>query len=133
MRVEEQYTDVLQNIEFGIVTARRESPDLTDYDVMRVLEALVDVYTAEKIGRQPHPVNFSDREARLMEHVRGMCDWRLGRSAGGSKPTGELPSPTPLTSDEMVLCLKRLLRSVQKWNKQGGRRGYLDFIVQYVK
>jgi hypothetical protein len=133
VRVEEQSTDVLQNIEFGIVTARRESPDLTDHDVIRVLEALLDEYAAEKIGRAPRPATFSENERRLMERVRAMCDWRLGRGEKPVSPSLKLPDPTPLTIDEMMLCLKRLLRSVQKWNKHYGRRGYLDFIVQYVK
>jgi len=39
----------------------------------------------------------------------------------------------PLTLDEMIQCLKRIQHSVKKWNKMGGRKGYLDFIVQYVK
>ena len=36
MRVEDQYADVLQNIEFGIVTAYKSHPEMSDYDVMRM-------------------------------------------------------------------------------------------------
>jgi hypothetical protein len=39
---------------------------------------------------------------------------------------------TALDVATMILCLKRLVKSVQKWNKQGGRQGYLDFMSPYV-
>jgi hypothetical protein len=36
MGVEEHYPDLLQNIEFGIVTAYKSHPEMSDYDVMRM-------------------------------------------------------------------------------------------------
>jgi hypothetical protein len=36
--------------------------------------------------------------------------------------------PVPITLDEMIACLKRVRRSVKRWTKEGGRRGYLDFV-----
>jgi hypothetical protein len=42
-------------------------------------------------------------------------------------------TPKPITIDEIILCLKRVLKSVKRWNEDGGRQGYLDFIIQYVK
>ena len=47
MAFEEQYLDVLQNIEFAIVSAYREHNDLRDREVMRALDALIDFYRAE--------------------------------------------------------------------------------------
>jgi len=55
---EAQYLDVLQNIEFGIVATYRAHGEISDYDVMRTLEALIDRYTAEKIGRPPRDFSF---------------------------------------------------------------------------
>jgi hypothetical protein len=134
VRVEDQYTDVLQNIEFGIVTTYRNNPGMSDPDVMRMLEALIDKYTAEKIGRPPRHFSLSKVEQTLLENVRRMCEWRLGRSTleDSSENSREM-TPEPITIDEIVLCLKRVLKSVKRWNEEGGRRGYLDFIVQYVK
>jgi hypothetical protein len=31
-----------------------------------------------------------------------------------------------------LACLKRIHKSVQSWNRHGGQRGYLEFIVRYV-
>jgi hypothetical protein len=128
----EKYMDVLQNIEFGIVSAYREIPEATDNNVLCSLEALIDVYAAEKIKRQPRKFNLSDSERRIMESVHEMCEWRLGRIKLEGDEEEEV-TLEPLTLDEMIQCLKRIQHSVKKWNKMGGRKGYLDFIVQYVK
>ena len=134
MKVEDQYTDVLQNMELGIVLTYRKCPNLSDYDVMRGLEALIDAYRAENIGRPPRPFNLSDDERLLVENVRRMCEWRLGRGNLGEDPAEEKGiTPAPNTIDEVVLCLKRIVKSVKTWNASGGRQGYLNFIVQYVK
>ena len=55
MRIEDEHTDVLQNIEFVVAQHFRARPEMTDYDVTRVYEALIDVYAGENTGRQPQP------------------------------------------------------------------------------
>ena len=134
MRVEDQYPDVLQNIEFGIVTAYKSHPEMLDYDVIRILEALIDKYAAEKIGRQLRHFSLSGVEQTLLENVRRMCEWRLGRGTLTDSPEkAKEIAPEPITIDEIVLCLKRIHKSVKKWNKEGGRQDYLQFVIQYVK
>lgn len=134
MSFEDDYADVLQNIEFGIVISWRCCPDLCDHDVMRVLEAVIDTYVAEKIGRRPRSFNLSDYEKLLMDNVRRMCEWRLGRAnLGDNSHLKDEIVTSPITVDEINLCLKRILKSVKTWNKSGGRQGYLNFIVQYVR
>jgi hypothetical protein len=134
VRVEDQYSDVLQNIEFGIVTTYRQYPEMVDPDVMRMLEALIDRYAAEKIGRPPRHFSLSEIEQALLENVRRMCEWRLGRGTLTESPEkGKELAPDPITVEEIILCLKRVLKSVKRWNEDGGRRGYLDFVIQYVR
>ncbi|PIU28720.1 MAG: hypothetical protein COT09_04075 [Candidatus Hydromicrobium americanum] len=134
MRVEDKYTDVLQNIEFGIVMTYRDHPELSDYGVMRMLKALIDSYIAEKIGRSPRHFPLSDVERLLLENVRRMCEWRLGRASLSNDVSKDKEIvPEPRSVDEIVLCLKRILKSVNRWNKRGGRQGYLNFIIQYVQ
>lgn len=135
MKVEEEYQDVLQNIEFGVVSAYRNHPALVDHDVARTLEAVMDSYKAEKIGRPPRPVALSPAEREMYEAVRGMCEWRLGRAALGGA-VRDAPSIGPdeaVTVDEILLCLKRLVKSVHFWNRDAGQRGYLDYIVQFIR
>jgi hypothetical protein len=130
---ERQYEDVLQNIEFGIIATYREHPEMADYAVMRVLEALIDGYRGEKIGRSPREFGLSDAERLMMGAVRDMCEWRLGRKspAADTEIAGE-GKPQPKTVDEIILCLKRVLKSVNFWNKEAGRKGYLNYVSQFV-
>jgi hypothetical protein len=32
-----------------------------------------------------------------------------------------------------VACLRRLRKSVERWNRTGGQRGYLEFVSQFVE
>jgi len=132
-RVEDEYFDVLQNIEFAIVIAYRLCPEMTDYDVMHMLEALIDGYKGEKIGRPPRDLRLSEFEQELLETVRSVCEWRLGRAPfPGESENPEEEEPEPKTVDEILLCLKRILRSVKRWNKYEGRQGYLDFVSDFL-
>jgi len=133
MRFEDKYLDVLQNIEFGIVMTYREYPEMTDYDVMRVLEALIDSYAAEKIGREPRKQPTSEVERVMFENVRRMCEWRLGRKElDEDSQAEEEQKVNPITVDELLLCLKKILKSVNMWNEEFGAQGYLKFVSQYV-
>jgi hypothetical protein len=101
---------------------------------MRALEAVIDSYKAEMTGHTPRDLAQSEMEVALYEAVRGMCQWRLGRSGPpGAGPVEGERAPEPKTVDEIIRCLKRILKSVNKWTKIGGRTGYLDFIVRYVR
>jgi hypothetical protein len=132
MPIEEDRHDVLQNIEFVVASLYRRHPELTDHAVLRTYEALIQLYSAEATGRPAKPAANSGLEADLLRDVRGMCDWRLGREALPSAHGGT-PMDDPLDVPTLVLCLKRLLKSVQKWNKRGGRQGYLNFMTPFLQ
>jgi hypothetical protein len=41
---------------------------------------------------------------------------------------------TPIAVWALVEFLRRIQKSIRLWNKEGGRKGYLDFVSsQYVK
>jgi hypothetical protein len=131
MNVEEEHLDVLQNIEFAIVNTYRLHPNLVDFDVETVLNELIRTYQAEQNNRTYTARLPTELTQMLYPAVKSMCDWRLGRSelsAGG--PTPQVP---PVSHEVMIACLKRIRKSVQTWNKRGGRRGYLSFVQEYVR
>ena len=129
----DKYLDVLQNFEFAIVTTYKQRPEMTDYDVMRILEALIDGYQAETIGRPPRYTPITDVEIDLRGILHRMCEWRLGRiQLSKDESMNELKEADPKTVDEIIACLKKIHNSARKWNKSGGRRGYLDFVVKYI-
>ena len=63
MKIEEQYFDVLQNIETAIVAAYDDHPRLLDLDVMDALDVLIRSYTLEECRfskrRDPFLTTFS--------------------------------------------------------------------------
>jgi hypothetical protein len=132
---EEQYQDVLQNIEFAIVGVYRELPeDVSDWSVETALDGLMRAYQAEHTGRTAAAPRLSEAERLIYDRVRAMCEWRLGRQ----QLVGEAGQPAlrelePKTLDEIIACLKRVRTSVKRWHKSGGRRGYLDFVSRYIR
>ena len=126
--LEDQYLDVLQNIETAIVSVYREHDDLLDYDVDKVLNLLWTEYRNQKQNR-PAPVSKLNENAQLVyDRVKHMCEWRLGRLNKEKNQGWSRVKPEPITIDEIMDCLKRIRKSVDLWTKQGGRQGYLYFI-----
>jgi hypothetical protein len=133
-KFEEKYLDVLQNIEFGIVNVYRQHPELTNWDAMDAVEALIRHYTAEARNRTPPTVALSELSQLVFDSVKAMCEWRLGREElldQDDRPVGS--DMEPKTVDEIITCLKRIRRSIQFWQKKGGQQGYVTFISEFVK
>ena len=133
-KFEEEYLDVLQNIEFGIVKVYRQQPEMTDWDALDAIEALIRSYTAEARGRSRPKFRYSDLSKLVFECVETVCEWRLGREqllADDDKP----PNVTmePKTMGEIINCLKRIRKSIRLWNKEGGRQGYLHFVSEFIE
>jgi hypothetical protein len=131
---EERYEDVLQNIEFGIVQVYHDNPELTDWDALTAIEALIRSYHAEAKGCRTTLPSLSPLAEEIYNSVRPMCQWRLGRETLFLDEGGESAdiSPEPVTLDEIIACLKRIRKSINRWNRTGGRQGYLVFAEQFV-
>ena len=134
MNVEDEHLDVLQNIEFAIVTTYGEQPELVDFDVENVLTEVMRVYQAQQIERAITPRPMTEPSATLFARVKTMCDWRLGQEEALMTDAGEaVPNESPISIEIMLACLKRIRKSVRTWNKRGGRQGYLTFVQDYVR
>jgi len=134
MNVEEEYTDVLQNIEFAIVSVHQEQPLLVDFDVDTALTALMAHYRAQAIGRAARPVRLNERAQQVYERMETMCEWRMGNDAFVSEEMRRHgPKLATVSLDVITTCLKRIRKSVQLWNREGGRQGYLTFVGRFVR
>ncbi len=130
MKVEEAYTDILQNIEFAIVTAFRQDRTILDQDAQDAVKALVRRYEAELESHAPPNAPLSSRARKIYDSTEPMCEWILGRPA----PSLPLPPEKPrVSTGVLVACLKRIRKSIKFWNKKGGRQGYFNYVTQYVK
>ena len=125
----EKNLDVLQNIEFGIVEVYRADRSLLDIDVKDAIDALIRHYHAEEEQRTPPVMRLGDRAQTVFQSVQGMCEWRLGRPSFHDATV--MPESTiPLS--ELMACLREIQKSIPRWSRQGGRKGYLDFVSQYL-
>lgn len=128
--IEDEYTDVLQNIELAIMSVYHENSDLTDYDVDKALNALWTEYRSETQGQTKTPPPFSASQRLVYERVNLMCEWRLGRHTLQADEKGKVVDikPEPISLEEIGACLKRIRKSIELWTKEGGRQGYLYFM-----
>lgn len=131
---EERYEDVLQNIEFGIIQVYRNHPEMTDWQALDAIEALLRKYQAETKGRQAGPPSLDPLAEQAYDMVETMCEWRMGRGRPFTDKEVQPVefSPEPITLDEITACLKRVRKSINRWRRRGGRQGYLTFVEQYV-
>jgi hypothetical protein len=112
MGIEEEYMDVLHNIETMIIDVYREVPTLLDYDVEAAITALISYYRARQIGREPKPIRLTDREGAVYNRVHSVCEWRLGKEVPEIEST--LPEEGWISIEELLNCLKRIKKSI-KW------------------
>ncbi len=131
---DDQYLDVLQNIEFALMQPYRAHADMTDWEAREVVKALMRAYKAEASGRAAPALRLNPLAQETFESVKMVCNWRLGRATvlteDGKPPPVEMKTNT---RDEIIACLQRILRSIEMWEKEGGRRGYFNFVSQFVK
>lgn len=132
MRIEEQHTDVMQNLEFAVAVMYRDHPAMADYAALRVYEALLEAYSAERAGRPARPAPLDPLEQELLVRVREMCEWRLGRAPFPGDEGEPVHDDVPLPPDTLILCLKRLVKSANTWTRRSGRQGYLKFMSPFA-
>ena len=125
------HLDLYQNIEFAIVSVWRGDPSLIDIDVSDAVDALARHYHAEEAGRQPPRLRIAPRASRVFDEVRAMCEWRMGRAPFPGDPLNETPLPLP--ASDIVAALREIGKSITRWSKLGGRKGYLEFVSQYIR
>ena len=139
MNFTEEYEDVLQNLEYPIMHFYRQEPFLEDWDVKRALEATIEHYRAEYTNRPSKVKNLSLFERQLNHQLITICEWRLGRvgldevmAMAEKKSAYQIDADNFIkTSEELQKCLKRIIKSVERWNRVGGKQGYLDFTAQF--
>ena len=121
---EDKYLDVLQNIEWALLSLVKDHPELSDHDMLRIIEQALTYYKSQQ---RESPViaqsKLTDIRQDIFERIRSMCEWRLGRLL----PPDKQIACNPITIEELILCLKRIEKSIKFWTKQGGRKGYINF------
>ncbi len=136
MLVEEKFEDVLQNIEFAIIQVYHDYPEMTNWDTLTAVEALIGAYQDEQKGAPVKTPHLAPLPRQIYESARMICEWRLGRQTPFRDKNGEPLRdlvPVSLAVDDIVACLKRIRKSIKFWDRKGGRQGYLVFVEQFIK
>lgn len=132
-KVEEEFEDVLQNLEFALVQVYRAHDEMTDWEAETAVTSLIRTYNAEARRRKAPDLSLKPLEQEAYDNVQAMCEFRLGRSNMVSESDEALEiSIEPIAVSDLLLCLKRIRKSIQLWRKEGGRRGYFEFVRHFL-
>jgi hypothetical protein len=132
MKVEVEYEDYLQNLEFVIIQNYRENADLIDAEVALALDALVYRYGAQMQGKSVAGRPVRGIAKQVMTDLEGICEWRMGRSPSPLMDEQGEAIAVSLPLQVTIDCLKRLQSSVKFWTQKNGRQGYLNFVSDFV-
>jgi hypothetical protein len=141
LEFEEKYKNELFAMESAIVSVYEDNPQMADYSVMEALDNLIRGYEAESNGRVASPRRMEPLDQQIYQKVGAICEMLMQRSklVDEDENTEKLDKLGLLsaersanTLEEILACLKRIRKSVTRWNKANGRRGYLDFVEEYL-
>ena len=122
---EQEYFDTLRAIEERISQEYAADPELLDYQIEKVLNALIRHYTALSRGKEAPALKMAATEGNLFLALRMICELHRGQDP-------QIKPDVVRSTDELILCLKRIQRSVRLMAKRG-RRAYLDFIQNFFE
>jgi hypothetical protein len=112
----EEHLDLMQNIEGTIAALYRQDPEIEDWDVSEALKALVQRYKAQARGRTFAKPRLTERSDSLFGMISGVLAVRE-----------DLDTP-----EDQLRALKEIRFSVRRHTEMHGRRGYLDFIIEFA-
>lgn len=130
---EDQYNDTLRSMEIALVKAYRQHETMTDWEALNALNGLLRMYTAEQRRRTLPNITLKPLAQQSFDALKVTCDGWLGRAPlidefGQVVQLGD----NALTLTEVINCLKRIRKSVEMWQKEGGQRGYFNFVDQFL-
>ncbi|MGH7944960.1 MAG: hypothetical protein ACREH8_24085 [Opitutaceae bacterium] len=129
MSVPEEYEHVLRDLERSVIETWRKNPGMTDHVALRAYEAAYAHYRAEQRGHPAKPHGLTGIDGATFDALGAACERWLGRGAGSG---GKASRIEPISAEEMVACLRRLIRSVKLHTERAGRQGYLNFVGPFL-
>lgn len=106
--------------------------EMTDYTAGRAYDAAYQLYRARLRGHDPKPPALTGLDLETFNAVQGVCEKLLTAGAQPFKGMLNRNLPPP-TLEKLVEYLHELHRSVERHTKSGGRRGYLEFLKNYIR
>ncbi len=135
MALEDTHLDLLQNIEFMVVSVYREDPTMEDREAIKALDALVQYQRRVAAGQTPKlPEHLSENEQLVFDRVQAIMEERRAIEPKQEAPKrfSVLNKKSNSFEDTLLACLRKLHKSAVRWNKRNGKQGYLKFVVEYL-
>lgn len=126
MDILRDHSDILYKIEMVVVACCAETPSIKDAHILAVYEKLATLFDRRKRKLPDLPVSLPPVLMDLYISLKMVCESRI---LGDPNETLEANNVPP---GVMVQCLKKLIGSVKLWSKEGGAKGYIQFISQHV-
>jgi hypothetical protein len=130
--VEEEFEEILLNIELRVTMMFRENPTMTDYVAAEVYEALALHYSAMVTGRTPPKPRVKGLALDLFDDIQKVCNLCLEDGASDKLVKKKNSPIQTISKEDLVRCLRRLQKSVKLWTEKGGRQGYLKFVSTFI-
>ena len=129
MKVEEKYEDVLQNIEFAVVSFDKKSMPLRDEHCLKAYDLLKKKYIGEMRGWKLENTVIEDPiVSELVTAIIPYSDLRLGKVAV-QEPGVVFKS---VDHNAIIKCFEKLSKSVNKWKTGKNSRRYIEFVSNFI-
>ena len=135
INVEEEYQDVLMNIEMALLGVYRQNRSLRDFDFETVVNEAIRYFNAKERNKSFTPKVLSEERQEIYDRLNGICNLLLNNFDEAVDKDGkpmDLDVDFNLTVDILILCLKRIRKSIQTWGKRNGPKGYVTFIDDFM-
>lgn len=142
MALDEHFVFILQDIEEIVLKYFRKNPEMTDYSVQRVYDALAAHYKADVTGRTPKTPDLDGLESRVFKSLLNRCERIIGRrqTARDLKAASEAdqyddPDDVDrpgIDSAAILACANRLRKIVSSRTKSHGRQGYVKYLDEFI-
>lgn len=123
MKFEEEHQAILRDLEAGIIQIYEKNPEMTDHNADKAMDLLTRSFEADIKGKRQPNVKLNTIEKLLYQRLLNTCEFWMSQREPG------LPV---YTKETVILCLKRIHKSMHSWTRQNGMRGYLDFVKAFI-
>jgi hypothetical protein len=126
--------DLTLTIEFGIISAYRANPEMTDEHAMMAVEYLLETFQARLEGRDPQPGAPDGVAGDAYNMIRGLCEWRMGMGTLVDENDNPIENILEKVSvSDAISCLRGVHRSIVFWTREHGtQREYLTFTSRFI-
>jgi hypothetical protein len=106
------HENILLSIESAVMGFYRKHPDLVDYNVDKVYEAIQRAFEKELQGKNPPKLRLKGLEEDLHENILGIYNVMIGEETVEDEQGNEITIGS--ASKEIIInCLKRLRKSIK--------------------